>query len=408
MAARLVALGVAIPNIDPVGAAQDARSTAINQQGAKLAQEAQAFEQVAQMGLGVMGGKLDGQVDPQKLSTMITLMGDNPIAQQLKDHPELLPVITRGSVNVLGAVNNQQEFDLRKQQLALELKKFEQSASSQDAWKPLLDPAERAKYGIQEGDKSPYLVNIGNGEVKPISGKGMTVNVGGNNDIGTIPSGKMVTRDANGNVTGMVDIPGSPTAQAAADAAAADKAKADTAATNADIVTTDIGRALEKIAQDPEWTTGAGALLTGWQPGSDAKSVYGFIDTIRSNAALDKLQALRDASKTGGALGAISDREDAMLADAVGKLDPTQKREDFEYNLKRVFNIYRDIIDGPGNGPRYDLMAKGAPLVTPKAGPAKNTSGSPDSRGTSIDNAEETKMLDGVTYWRIGTTWYHG
>jgi hypothetical protein len=128
-----VALGVQTPQINGVanylGARQAARedvSTQINQAGARQAQEAAALEQIAQMGLGVMGGKVDGQVDPVAFEEMLGLLGENPLAAKLRNNPELLPVITRGSMTVLQAAQNAEEFEFRKKQFELELQKFEE------------------------------------------------------------------------------------------------------------------------------------------------------------------------------------------------------------------------------------------------------------------------------------------
>src|SRR5690606_12677220 len=90
------------------------------------------------------------------------------------------------------------------------------------------------------------------------------------------------------------------------------------------------------------------------------------VDTIKANAAFDKLQAMRDSSPTGGALGQVSERELSYLQATIGNLEQSQGAEQLEDNLKRVKNAYLDIVHGPGNGPAREELsfqspAQGAP-----------------------------------------------
>lgn len=131
MAQPLMALGVNTPDINTVGnylgaqkAATDMKSEQINQAGAQQQQEAASLEHIAQLGFGVMGGKLDGPIDPKRLDTMITLLGpDNPVGQHLKENPELLRTITQGSAAVAAQSQDAQKFELAKKQFDLDLQK---------------------------------------------------------------------------------------------------------------------------------------------------------------------------------------------------------------------------------------------------------------------------------------------
>ncbi|TPL87125.1 hypothetical protein [Mesorhizobium sp. B2-3-12] len=225
---------------------------------------------------------------------------------------------------------------------------------------------------------------------EPVIAKGQTINVGGNNDIGTIPAGMQVIRDGQGNVTGMKPIPGGPAAKADADSAAQVAAKSQTRNASADIVVDDIDRALANIDASPMLNTGVGAAVTGAVPGTPAFNTSALIDTVKANAGFDKLQAMREASPTGGALGAVSDAENHMLQAAIGNLNTSQNTEQLQYNLKRVSNIYRDIIDGPGNGQRYDLKT-GALVGGPAPAQRSGLPGTAD--GTIIQNSAGDKMV---------------
>lgn len=113
----------------------------------------------------------------------------------------------------------------------------------------------------------------------------------------------------------------------------------------------DIDRIIGMVKENPGKTTGTGAQLLSNIGGSKAKDVSALLDTIKANASFDKLQAMRAASPTGGALGAVSDQENKTLQSAIAALDQSQSPDQFTRNLNRVKNVYLDIIHGPGNGP---------------------------------------------------------
>jgi len=91
------------------------------QQQARQQQEAQAFEQLATVGLGVMGGNPDGPIDPEKLNQALGMLHGSPLAEKVKQNPELLRTITKGSMNVLQFVRDGEKFELAKKQFELQL-----------------------------------------------------------------------------------------------------------------------------------------------------------------------------------------------------------------------------------------------------------------------------------------------
>ena len=145
----------------------------------------------------------------------------------------------------------------------------------------------------------------------------------------------------------MRPIAGGPiTADAAA--AAAQALKDEGTARSGDVVTEDIGRALDIVGSDPAWTTGIGALLKGI-PASKAKSLGGILETVKANIGFDRLQQMRDSSVTGGALGAINTTEMDLLQAVLGNLDQSLSADDLVFNLNRINGIYMDIIHGKDN-----------------------------------------------------------
>lgn len=87
-------------------------------------------------------------------------------------------------------------------------------------------------------------------------------------------------------------------------------------------------------------TTGYGSYLS-YLPDNDSRDLSGMIDTLQANLSFDRLQEMRDASKTGGALGAVSERELALLGSAVASLDQGQSQEQFLANLERIDKHYK-------------------------------------------------------------------
>jgi len=102
------------------------------------------------------------------------------------------------------------------------------------------------------------------------------------------------------------------------------------------IVLGDIDRALEIIGP---WSTGAGSALKnlpvvgGMTPAGQLESL---IQTIAANVGFDKLQAMREASPTGGALGSVTERELAFLQSVFGSLRQDLKPENVRRNLIRL------------------------------------------------------------------------
>lgn len=170
---------------------------------------------------------------------------------------------------------------------------------------------------------------------------------GADRSLGSIPPGYRVQYDQAGNPVQMVPVPGSPAAQEAQQAERAAQSKQQTTERYGNVVLEDIDRALKIINKSPRTTTGVGGLVTSNLPGTSGYGLSKLIDTVKANAGFDRLQAMRDASPTGGALGQVSERELTFLQSAIGNLEQSQSQEQLVYNLQRVRSIYDEIINGP-------------------------------------------------------------
>lgn len=81
--------------------------------------------------------------------------------------------------------------------------------------------------------------------------------------------------------------------------------------------------------------TGLGSLLANI-PGTSARDFQAQVDTLKANISFNELAQMREASKTGGALGSISNRELDLLSSALGALDTGQGKQNFLRQLDAI------------------------------------------------------------------------
>lgn len=176
------------------------------------------------------------------------------------------------------------------------------------------------------------------------------VTVGGGR-YGTIPQGYQLLESEEG--ARMEPIPGGPAALEQQKLADTQQAAQTSRERYGNVVLDDIGRAKRTITEGGALNgTGMPSLLTRNIPGTDGYQVAQYLETIKANAGFDRLQAMRDASPTGGALGQVSERELSFLQAAIGNLEQAQSQEELMYNLERVERIYSEIIHGPNGSPQ--------------------------------------------------------
>ncbi len=88
-------------------------------------------------------------------------------------------------------------------------------------------------------------------------------------------------------------------------------------------------------------TVGMGGTVLGGVPETEARNFRAELDTLKANIAFNELTAMREASKTGGALGQVSNVELGLLQSALGALDIGQSPENFKAQLKKI----RDSVE---------------------------------------------------------------
>jgi hypothetical protein len=109
---------------------------------------------------------------------------------------------------------------------------------------------------------------------------------------------------------------------------------------NTDMVHTlnTIDTILENAEDVGEWEY----LILQEIPGAQAKDVKANLKTLFAKISFDRLQRMREESKTGGALGNVSNHEIGLLQNSLRALDPTS--DSFEGNLRKVKQHYETIM----------------------------------------------------------------
>ncbi|MFY3305231.1 hypothetical protein ACOTEY_29025 [Achromobacter xylosoxidans] len=80
-------------------------------------------------------------------------------------------------------------------------------------------------------------------------------------------------------------------------------------------------------------------------PGGGAANLEAKLQNLKSQVGFAVLQAMRDASKTGGALGAISDKENELLQNNLAALNTKQSPEQFKQELQKIVDYAANIRD---------------------------------------------------------------
>lgn len=108
------------------------------------------------------------------------------------------------------------------------------------------------------------------------------------------------------------------------------------------IIDSKVQDAFDALAKGGEFSAGVGSGIAKLFGGSP-RVLETTLDTIKSSITRDTLQAMREASPTGGALGQVSDREINLLESAVASLDQRLDNKTLTKNLLEVKAHYTNI-----------------------------------------------------------------
>ena len=147
------------------------------------------------------------------------------------------------------------------------------------------------------------------------------------NGLGKPPAGYRYTADGN-----LEPIPGGPK-----DMTSKNKAISETAEMKAKLVTQKVDEALKETGF---FSTGLTGEVLGMIPGTGAYDLDATLDTIKANLGFNELQAMRQASPTGGALGQVAVRELEMLQATIASLKKGQSQAKLRNGLAQVKTHY--------------------------------------------------------------------
>ena len=127
------------------------------------------------------------------------------------------------------------------------------------------------------------------------------------------------------------------------------------------VVIQDIDRALAMT--DNPWATGFTGSLSNYVANTPGSNLSRMLDGIQANIGFDKLQDMRNNSPTGGALGAVTERELALLQSVYGSLVNSQSAEDLKFNLNRLKEVRQQFAQLRREAYDRDVQTFGAAAV---------------------------------------------
>lgn len=143
--------------------------------------------------------------------------------------------------------------------------------------------------------------------------------------VGSVPAGYRMTKEGS-----MEPVPGGPADTKQINARAAD----DQALSYSESAMNQLAQSANELLQNKSGLDAITGLSSYLPSVSDAsRNADAQLATLKSKVAFSALQAMRDASKTGGALGQVTERELAMLQNSLVPLEQAQTKQQFEKAL---------------------------------------------------------------------------
>lgn len=110
-------------------------------------------------------------------------------------------------------------------------------------------------------------------------------------------------------------------------------------------VVSSVDKALNILDEHGGWAAGWGAWLKDI-PTTSANQMALALDTVKAQIGFRELQAMRDSSKTGGALGQVTVRELELLQRTIDAIEPELAPEKLKENLQNVREVMLAIANG--------------------------------------------------------------
>jgi hypothetical protein len=170
-------------------------------------------------------------------------------------------------------------------------------------------------------------------------------------------------------------IPGTPAADKAIDKEKREVTKINNQLASVNLVDKTVDKALSQISDKTVGLVGIGASKI---PGTDAYTLKNTLNTIQANLGFDRLQAMRDASPTGGALGQVAVKEIEFLQKTIASLDQGLDKAELAKNLAEIKASY-----GRLQGILKESLAEKA--ATPTRTPATTPAAPAPAGGSVLD-----------------------
>jgi hypothetical protein len=177
--------------------------------------------------------------------------------------------------------------------------------------------------------------------------------------VGAAPAEHQYIMTPQGTLSA-VPVPGTPAAEKATDVARKKEVSDLGLQVSRDIVVQNADRVEQLVKTSTLPTTGMGGSWLMNRGGTAANDVRALVETMKARASLDQLNAMRQGSPTGAALGNVSNAEGDRLAAALSNLDQSQSQDQFLFNLRRAKEAYIDAVHGPG---AYSKTLSDAPVL---------------------------------------------
>ncbi|MDO8703312.1 MAG: hypothetical protein Q7J84_00050, partial [Sulfuricaulis sp.] len=125
-------------------------------------------------------------------------------------------------------------------------------------------------------------------------------------------------------------------------------------------------------------------------PGTQAADAAALLNTLKSQVAFGVLQDMRNNSKTGGALGNVSDAEGRRLEANLAALEKSQSVEQLKESLKKII----DYTEGAKGRLReaFNLKHSGKAAAPSYAGPERRATSNPTATG---QNGQKLELVNG-------------
>lgn len=160
---------------------------------------------------------------------------------------------------------------------------------------------------------------------------------------GMVQTGGM---DPAGVPGGVAPMPGTKESIERTQAQTQARSRLNAASTQAGVVIQEIDNVIRLADKPGAWATGTGGAVmdvVGAVAPTSRGELVNSLATIKGNISFDKLQAMREMSPTGGALGQVSDFENRLLQATAGPIDPMNP-EQMKQTLLNIKDRYEDAV----------------------------------------------------------------